>query len=736
MKFWTSMGVTGKLRSFERARLTWAGKSVSQTVTSTALFLRRQLWIWPVIAVVLLSVIGFYVRHAIETTMRRNVDSELNTLLSVEVAMVKNWLTLQQKNAEAVANDAELRALFYRLLDIKESNSERQTVRDEAVVQEQLSRLITAEMIKSKFVGYFVTNRDKKVVASSHAALVGRQEIPAFDKMVTSTLDGATVVSPPTASVLLLKDVDGQMRTGVPIMLVSAPIRDTSFQVVGVLTLQLRPQDEFTQILQLGRLGKSGETYAFDKTGLMVSNSRFDHELILHGLIVDRPDAHSIVELHIRDPGADMTRGFRPKVRRSELRMTEMAAAATAGKSGSNVQGYRDYRGVQVVGAWEWLDEYQMGMATEIDYAEAFRPLTILQRTFWTLYALLVTSAIAIFVFTVIVARLQRDAQKAAIKAKQLGQYTLEDKLGEGGMGVVYRGYHAMLRRPTAIKLLHVDKTNEAAIERFEKEVQITCQLTNPNTIAIYDYGRTPEGIFYYAMEYLDGINLQSLIDKYGPQTEGRVIHILEQVCGSLYEAHSKGLVHRDIKPANIMLNHRGGEPDFVKVLDFGLVREVHPGAKSQNAEGIVGTPLYVSPEAIQSPNLVDACSDIYAVGAVGYFLLTGTPVFEAGSLRELLELHVTQPVESPSDRLHQKVSSELEHALLSCLEKARAKRPQTARDLAHMLRRCPAANDWNVDKAAAWWLTYERAQRSGSQILASDEDPNATFNATQDFSE
>ena len=214
-----------------------------------------------------------------------------------------------------------------------------------------------------------------------------------------------------------------------------------------------------------------------------------------------------------------------------------------------------------------------MGLITEVDVAEAFRPLTILQWAFYSIFGLLALSSVAIFVFTLVVARLQRDAQKAAIEAKHLGQYRLEEKIGAGAMGVVYRGHHAMLRRPTAIKLLNVEKVNEASIERFEREVQITSQLNHPNTVAIYDYGRTPEGVFYYAMEYLDGIDLQFLVDRYGPQPEGRVIHILKQMCGSLYEAHSLGLVHRDIKPANVMLNRRGGEADVVKVLDFGLVK-------------------------------------------------------------------------------------------------------------------------------------------------------------------
>jgi len=231
--------------------------------------------------------------------------------------------------------------------------------------------------------------------------------------------------------------------------------------------------------------------------------------------------------------------------------------------------------------------------------------------------------------------------------------------------------------------------------------------------VAIYDYGRTPEGVFYYAMEFLDGITLQALVERYGPQPEGRVIKILSQICGSLFEAHSQGLVHRDIKPANIMLNRRGGEADVVKVLDFGLVKAVdeHQRSGLTGANTMTGTPLYMSPEAIQTPNLVDARSDIYAVGAVGYFLLTGRPVFEADSLVLLCQRHVSETPTSPSLRRGQPVSEELESALMACLEKNRARRPQTARDLAQMIARSPAAGSWTLDDADAWWGRHERGQ-------------------------
>jgi serine/threonine protein kinase len=266
--------------------------------------------------------------------------------------------------------------------------------------------------------------------------------------------------------------------------------------------------------------------------------------------------------------------------------------------------------------------------------------------------------------------------------------------------------------------MLSVDKVNDASIQRFEREVQITCKLNNPNTVAIYDYGRTPEGVFYYAMEFLDGIDLQVLVEKYGPQPEDRVIRILKQICGSLYEAHSLGLVHRDIKPANIMLNRRGGEPDVVKVLDFGLVKAVDDEKRATQSGGMAGTPLYMSPESIQSPDQVDSRSDLYAVGAVGYFLLTGQPVFNASSLVELCQQHATALPDSPSLRLGKPISQELESAILACLEKSRAKRPQTARDLSILLDRPPTAGSWTMDDAEAWWGRHERAQAATSAAV------------------
>jgi hypothetical protein len=517
-------------------------------------------------------------------------------------------------------------------------------------------------------------------------------------------------------------DRDGIAQTGVPTMYVTAPVRDDNLQVVAVLGLRIQPDRDFTRILELGRTGDSGETYAFNRNGLMLSNSRFEKRLMVLGLLPE--GGRAMLHLLVRDPGGDLEEGYRRQQLPSKAPFTRMVAAAVAGQPGVDVEGYRDYRGVPVVGAWTWLDNYDFGLAVEVDKAEAFLPLAILKRTFWGLLGLLVLSSIAIFVFTLRVARLQRQAREAAIEAKQLGQYKLDQKLGEGAMGVVYKGHHAMLRRPTAIKLLDANKVTDESIARFEREVQITSQLTHPNTVAIFDYGRTPEGVFYYAMECIEGIDLQALVDRYGPQPPARVVHLLRQICGSLYEAHTMGMVHRDIKPANLMLTRRGGEPDVVKVLDFGLVKAREGEHRSDKDGALAGTPLYMSPEAIQFPASVDACSDLYAVGAVGYFLLTGRPVFDASSVAELCQKHIDEAPAPPSLRLGKPLPADLESIILACLEKSRAKRPQTARDLAHRLERCQLADEWTVEMAETWWSQHDRGAHApaGSSSTVSAE--------------
>ena len=293
-------------------------------------------------------------------------------------------------------------------------------------------------------------------------------------------------------------------------------------------------------------------------------------------------------------------------------------------------------------------------------------------------------------------------------EARQLGQYWLEQKLGEGGMGVVYRASHALLRRPTAVKLLVSERAGERAIERFEREVRLTARLTHPNTVTIYDYGRTPEGVFYYAMELLDGIDLEELVRTTGPLPPARACHILLQVAGALAEAHAIGLIHRDVKPANIMLCRQIGRADIAKLLDFGLVRELDSADKTRSdIHTLTGMPLYMAPESIVNPHAVDGRADLYALAAVGYFLLVGAPVFEARTVVEVCGLHLHAVPVPPSERLGRSLPEALERAILRGLAKNPVDRFPSAEAFARELLFAQEGVIWTPEEAQAWWSRH-----------------------------
>jgi len=400
-----------------------------------------------------------------------------------------------------------------------------------------------------------------------------------------------------------------------------------------------------------------------------------------------------------------MTRGRRPALPRPKQPLTRMAAAAACGEQGVDVVGHRDYRGVRVVGAWTWLDEYQMGVATQIDAHEAFAALRYLDAILGGLLAILAAAIVGTLWSSFFVARLRREVREA----RQLGQYTLEKRIGEGGMGEVYLARHALLKRPTAVKVLKPDRSSPQAVARFEREVQLASRLTHPNTIEIYDFGRTPEGIFYYAMEFLPGINLDQLLRLDGPPPPARSVFVLRQVCGSLGEAHGIGLIHRDIKPQNIMLCERGGQYDFVKVLDFGLVRPVAPAQDARLTADfrISGTPHYLAPEVLREPQHADARADIYALGVVSFNLLTGLHPFDTANLAELLHRVATEDPPRPSQRTAMPIAPALDQLVFDCLARDPGRRPASVSEVLAVLDGDLGVPVWTSEQARAWWQTH-----------------------------
>ncbi len=310
---------------------------------------------------------------------------------------------------------------------------------------------------------------------------------------------------------------------------------------------------------------------------------------------------------------------------------------------------------------------------------------------------------------SVVISHTLYSLHRTAHLAKRLGNYLLDEQIGSGGMGKVYRAHHALICRPTAVKVVRAEESEQGpTLARFEREVQLSASLTHVNTITIFDYGRTSSGTFYYAMEYLDGMDVERLVERFGPLSPARAIHLLVQACGSLVDAHRRGIVHRDIKPANLFVTHRGGIFDFIKVLDFGVARQFEPDkASTLTQTGMVfGTPQFIAPEALYGAENVDERSDIYTLGGVAYWMLTGQPVFR-GSTLDLIIDHIKTPPTPPSLASPETIPEALDAIVLRCLEKEPDRRFQSAEDLERALLAVPLEETWDRAKAKSWWEAH-----------------------------
>jgi hypothetical protein len=343
---------------------------------------------------------------------------------------------------------------------------------------------------------------------------------------------------------------------------------------------------------------------------------------------------------------------------------------------------------------------------------------------FWSVLPYLLVAIMAY-----VSARVVYTLGKEVTQARQLGSYRLVERLGQGGMGEVWRAKHRLLARPAAVKLIRASTSYGArrpdeVVRRFEHEAQVTANLSSPHTVQLYDFGVANDGSFYYVMELLDGLDFEKLVKTYGPVPAERVIYLLRQACYSLAEAESHGLVHRDIKPANLFVCKYGGEYDFVKVLDFGIAKAapdmMETGQVDLTRDNILqGTPAYIAPEqALQGPQ-VDNRADIYATGCVAYFLLTGKPVFTGPSPMAVLVHHANTPPSRPSDESELPVPPALDQVILDCLAKSPADRPQSARELSRRLSHVHVVAPWTDERAREWWETHEPGRQRSAEAAA-----------------
>jgi hypothetical protein len=489
----------------------------------------------------------------------------------------------------------------------------------------------------------------------------------------------------------------GAGRTGdAPKIWIAAPVRNDAGEVIAVLDIGKPADERFARLFAAASVGATGESFAFDGRGVLLTESRFHDALVERGQL--RAGESGVLRQRLYDPDA----GGEPQFTQLLVQAFAGLGAKPARLQGDLLQSYTTYYGEHVVGAWRWLEPHGFGIAVEVAEGEAFAPLRRVELAFLALG--LVVCSVA-FGFVVALLRMQRLAEEVEA-AQRVGNYELLEQVGQGGMARVYRAQHRLLKRPTAVKIIELSMTSDEMLARFDREVRLASQLMHPNTVEIFDYGRTPEGQPFYAMEFLDGLTLQQIVEQHGALSPARTAHALRGIAGSLSEAHARGLVHRDIKPANVMLCRRGGEDDVVKVLDFGLVKDTRAQHTRDltRALRVLGTPAYMAPERIEQPDSADIRSDLYALGAVGFYLLAGQAPFEGDSDLALAYkvVHVAAPALSLTAA--QPVPAGLEALIARCLAKRADDRPASAAEVATALEQLQLELPWTNQQARAWW--------------------------------
>ncbi|MCX8113965.1 MAG: serine/threonine protein kinase, partial [Burkholderiaceae bacterium] len=642
------------------------------------------------------ALLGVWIYTGVRNALIELAAANLRSLVSSQATTTETWIVEKRLNVQRWASDPRIVVAAERLLD--EAGGAGAAAAAACRGPRGANLIATVDVLRQEELAAAVhlIDRNGRVLAARDALKCGHvldaQRRAVFDPVFA----GTTRFTGSLDEVERIGVASGARRDA-PKVWIAAPVRDARGAVIAVLDIGKPANERFSKLFEAARLGETGELYAFDSRGRLLSESRFRSTLEDMGLV--RRGESSILRVELNDPNAAS----------GGPRHTRLIAAALAAverpdgpRAGELLQPYDDYLGKPVVGAWRWLDEFGFGIAVEVAEAEALAPLLRLERVF-----MLLGLGIGIAVFGLVVALLRiRRMEIETQEAKRVGNYELLEEVGHGGMARVYRARHRLLKRPTAVKIIELAIADDEALARFDREVRLASQLMHPNTIEIYDYGRTPEGQPFYAMEFLDGLTLQQIVETHGPMQAARAAHVLRGIAGSLSEAHERGLIHRDIKPANVMLCRRGGEHDVVKVLDFGLVKDTRTEATRDltRALRVLGTPAYMAPERIEHPEVAGHRADLYALGAVGFFLLAGRPPFDTDSDLALAYQVVHTPAPRVSSVAPMPVPPSLEALIARCLEKSPERRPPSATAVIEALDALLAQTPWTNVAARRWW--------------------------------
>jgi serine/threonine-protein kinase len=641
---------------------------------------------------VLVAAVTLWIYGGVRSALAQLAAQNLRTLVTSEVVAVEAWVGERRLNVQRWVADPRVAGAVDRLLAEAGRGEAALLAACKGEAAGALFAAIDSLRQRDVATAVHLIDRDGRVVVDRDGDACGRRLDAGRFAALAPVFEG---------EVRFAATSSARERIGYgsaePNVWIAAPVHNGRGQAIAVLEIGKPARERFSQLFEAARVGASGEAYAFDARGRLLTESRFRAQLQDGGVLA--PGASAILALRLTVPDAEGGE-------RLTALISEALAASAAGRfAGERLEPYANYLGERVVGAWHWLDEHGFGIAVEVSEDEAFAPLARLEFVFAVLGTLV---GVASFALVVSLLRMQRMAREVEAAAR-VGNYELFEEIGQGGIARVYRAQHRLLKRPTAVKVIQLAQSTDELLERFDREVRLASQLMHPNTIEIFDYGRTPEGLPFYAMELLDGATVQQLVERHGPFPAARAVHVLRGVAGSLAEAHERGLVHRDVTPANVMLCRKGGLVDVPKLLDFGLIKDTR-GEHTRDltrAVKILGTPTYMAPERIERPASADFRSDLYALGAVGYFLLTGKAPLEATTDLSLA-YHVvnTEPAEV-AGCAPEAVPAPLAELIMQCLAKQAGDRPQTAAGVGEALDRIAIAHPWPQSAARVWWAEH-----------------------------
>ncbi len=662
------------------------------------------------IAVSLLAVssVSLWIYTGVHGALVELAATNLRSRLAAEVVTLDVWIREKQTNVERWAADPRVLAPSRLLLQAEAQGPDALQRACGGDAGAALIAAINSLRLSDAATAVHLVSPSGRILAARHARKCGHAIEPARLGPYRRALAGRASFAPPFTDdgrigVVGSPDVT-PAEAAQPKVWIAAPVRDAGGEIVAVLDIGKPARERFSSLFVALRSGETGEAYAFDRRGVLLTESRFGDALVEAGLIRVGQSTILTVPLVDRRAGEAV-----PPLTRIIARALDRSATPGAELSGVILQPYGDYVGQRVVGAWQWLPDWDFGVVVEIGESEALAPLRRLEQAFGVLALLVGTATFGFVVALLRAERFRSELVAAQREAQRVGNYELFEEIGSGGVARVHRAQHRLLKRPTAVKIIHLHQASDELLARFDREVRLTSQLMHPNTIEIYDYGRTPEGLPFYAMELLDGLTLQQLVERHGRFGVARTVHVLLGVAGSLSEAHDRGLVHRDVTPANIMLCYKGGEYDFPKLLDFGLIKDVRsPHTRDlTRALRVLGTPAYMAPERIERADSSDVRSDLYALGAVAFFLLTGRPPFAGESDLALAYQVVHAPVPSLEGQTIEPVPAALSWLIAACLHKEPGERPQSAAQIIGVLDSLAAQFPWTNSDARTWWEAH-----------------------------